>query len=200
MRTMNGIEKSAGIMAVLLLAIMVVPAYALEGSMGPARMTLRTEVPFMSLGAGSVIEVPVRVCNTANESESVRFFITDDLNNSDVMRVKFAEEHLLLMPEEERVVTVTFTVKKPGSFSGNIGAVFNSLDEDSNSTIGSMVGLRLNSKVSIVAERKGPDISLYTLGGAVGFAGIVPVIGVVLHRRKQKRREKEQKEREEYKN
>jgi hypothetical protein len=190
---MNGIEKSASIMAVLLLAIMVVPACALEGSMGPARMTLRTEVPFMSLGAGSVIEVPVRVCNTANESESVRFFITDDLNNSDIMRVKFAEEHLVLMPEEERVVTVTFTVKKPGSFSGNIVTVFNSLNEESSSTIGSMVGLRLNSKVSIVAERKGPDSSLYTLGGAVGFAGIVLLIGVILHRRKQKEREEYKK-------
>jgi len=189
MRTMNGIEKSAGIMAVLLLAIMVVPAYALEGSMGPARMTLRTEVPFMSLGAGSVIEVPVRVCNTANESESVRFFTTDDLNNSGIMRVEFAEEHLVLMPEEERVVTVTFTVKKPGSFSGNIVTVFNSLNEESSSTIGSMVGLRLNSKVSIVAERKGPD-SFYTTGGVVGFAGIVLLIGIVLHRRKQKEGEK----------
>lgn len=188
--------KTTGILAGLLLVIMVVPAYALEGSMGPARMTLRTEVPlmsqFMSQSVGGVIEVPIRVCNTANESESVTFFTTDDLNNSDIMTVAFAEEQLVLAPKEEQVVNVTFEVKKPGTFSGNIVTLFNSLNEQSSSTIGSTVGLRLNSKVSIVAESKRPNISLYSIGALTG--AIMVLIGVVLYKRKRRRREKEQEE------
>ena len=181
--------KTTGILAGLLLVIMVVPAYALEGSMGPARMTLHTEVPFMSQG---VIEIPIRVCNTANESESVTFFTTDNLNNSDIMTVAFAEEQLELAPKEEQVVNVTFEVKKPGTFSGNIVTLFNSLNEQSSSTIGSTVGLRLNSKVSIVAESKRPNISLYSIGALTG--AIMVLIGVVLYKRKRRRREKEQEE------
>ena len=188
---MNGYKNiKTVILAGLLAASLVVPASALEGSMGPARMTLRTEVPFMSQG---VIEVPIRVCNTANESESVRLFTTDDLNNSDIMTVEFTEQQLVLMPEEERVLNVTFRVKKTGTFSGNIGTLFNSMTEESSSSpIGSSVGLRINSKVSIIAESKGPDISLY---GAVGLAGIVLLILLVLNNRK-KSNKKEEKQKE----
>ena len=188
---MNESIKTTGIIVVFILGIMVVPAYAPGGSMGPARMTLHTEIPFMSQG---VIEVPIRVINTANESERVVFFTTDDLNNSDIMEVVFAEEHLVLMPKEERVVRVTFKVKNPGTFSGNIVTVFNSLNEQSSSAIGSTVGLRLNSKVSIVAESKGSYISidsLIALAIVVLFIELL-LIGRTLYIHKWKRRKKKE--------
>ena len=188
-KNMYGHMKTTGIIAGFILTIMVAPVYALEGSMGPARMTLHTEVPFMSQG---VIEVPIRVCNTANESESVRFYTADDLNNSDIMTVEFTEQQLVLMPKEERVVNVTFSVKKPGTFSGNIVTMFTSLNGQSSSAIGSTVGLRLNSKVSIVAASKGPDISLYSIGALMG--AIIVLIGVVLLYKRKRRRKEEQEE------
>jgi hypothetical protein len=187
--------KIAAIITGLLVALTVVPAYALEGSMGPARMTLHTEIPFMSPQRDTgVIEVSIRVANTANEPERIMFSTTDDLNNSDIMTVIFAEEQLVLMPKEERVVNVTFKVKKPGTFSGNIVTLFASADEKSGSAIGSTVGFRLNSKVSIVAASKGPGISLYSIG-ALGFVGSMVLIGIVLYKRK-RRREEEQEETE----
>jgi hypothetical protein len=176
-----------GIVAGILVALMIAPTYALEGSMGPARMTLRTEIPFLSQDVG-IIEVPIRVANTANEPERVTLFTTDDLNNSDIMTVEFAEEYLVLMPNEERVVDVTITVQKPGVFSGNIVTVFNSLHESRDSVIGSTVGLKLNSKVSIIAVRGNPKILLYSIG-ALALAGSVVVIVGFWY----KKREKEKK-------
>jgi len=185
--------KTTGIIAgvLILVALTIAPACALGGSMGPARMTLHTEIPFMSQDV-SVIEVPIRVANTANESERVTFFTTDDLNNSEIMTVEFAENHLVLMPNEERVVDVTFSVKNPGTFSGNIVTMFNPLSDQSSSVIGSTVGLRLNSKVLIVAERKGPDVLLYSVS-ALGFVGIVVLIGLFLNRRRVKREREHKK-------
>ena len=195
---MNGCRniKTTGIIAGLLMTIMVVPAYAIGGSMGPARMTLHTEIPFMSQG---VIEVPIRVINTANESERIMLFTTEDLNNSKIMDVTFAEEQLVLMPKEERVVDVTFEVKKPGTFSGNIVSVFNSVNEQSSSAIGSTVGLRLNSKVSIVAESKVPSYISIDSAIALGVVAIIIellLVGRVLYkgkRRKEKRGDKRNK-------
>lgn len=178
--------NNTGILAGLLVALMIAPTLALEGSMGPARMTLHTEIPFLSQEAG-VIEVPIRVANTANEPERVTFFATGDLNNSDLMTVEFAEEYLVLMPNEERVVTVTITVQKPGSFSGTIGTVFNSVHEPRGSAIGSMVGLKLHSKVSIVAVRSNSHISPCSLG-ALALAGSVVVIGGLRYKKKAKKR------------
>ena len=192
---MNGYRniKTTGIIAGLLMAIMVVPAHAVGGSMGPARMTLHTEVPFMSQG---VIEVPIRVINTANESERIMLFTTEDLNNSEIMDVNFAEEQLVLMPKEERVVDVTFEVKKPGTFSGNIVSVFNSVNEQSSSAIGSTVGLRLNSKVSIVAESKVPSYISIDSAIALGVAAIIIellLIGRVLYKGKRRKKKEEEK-------
>lgn len=175
-----GYIKTTGFIAGFVLAIMVMPAYALGGSMGPARMTLHTEVPFMSQG---VIEVPIRVLNTANEPESVMLLATDDLNNSDIMSVEFTEDQLMLKSNEQKVINVTFKVKKPGTFSGNIVTLFNPISEQSDSAIGSTVGLRLNSKVSIVAKGNGPNI-LY-IGGFAGIAAIM--LGVSLYKRKGRR-------------
>ena len=187
--------RTTGYIAGFILAIMIVPAYALEGSMGPPKMALHTKVPFMPQGAG-VIEVPIRVLNTANESERVMFFTTDDLNNSDIMEVEFTEEHFMLKPNEQKVINVTFKVKRPGTFSGNIVTMFKSANEESDSAIGSTVGLRLNSKVSIVAESKGPNISFSSIE-ALGFAGagivlliLMVLTGICLYKRK-KRRERE---------
>ena len=198
MQNMNGYIKliKAGILAGLLVAGMAMPAYALKGSMGPARMTLHTELPFMSPGGG-VIEVPIRVVNTANESERVVFSTTGDLNNSEIMSTEFTEVQLVLMPKEERVVNVTFNVKRPGTFSGNIITMFDSLTEESSSTIASTIELRLNSQVSIVAESKGPDIQHYFIG-ALGFAAIAVLIlgGVILYKGKKSRRKEEQEETE----
>jgi len=190
---MKGSLKTVGIIAGFILAIMVVPAYAVGGSMGPARMTLHTEVPFMSQG---VIEVPIRVINTANESERIMLFTTEDLNNSEIMDVNFAEEQLVLMPKEERVVDVTFEVKKPGTFSGNIVSVFNSVSEQSSSAIGSTVGLRLNSKVSIVAESKVPSYISIDSAIALGVAAIIIellLIGRVLYKGKRRKKKEEEK-------
>ncbi|KAF5437013.1 hypothetical protein C5S35_06180 [Candidatus Methanophagaceae archaeon] len=190
---MKGSLKTMGIIAGLILGIMVVPAYAVGGSMGPARMTLHTEVPFMSQG---VIEVPIRVINTANESERIMLFTTEDLNNSEIMDVNFAEEQLVLMPKEERVVDVTFEVKKPGTFSGNIVSVFNSVNEQSSSAIGSTVGLRLNSKVSIVAESKVPSYISIDSAIALGVAAIIIellLIGRVLYKGKRRKKKEEEK-------
>lgn len=190
---MKGSLKTMGIIAGLILGIMVVPAYAVGGSMGPARMTLHTEVPFMSQG---VIEVPIRVINTANESERIMLFTTEDLNNSEIMDVNFAEEQLVLMPKEERVVDVTFEVKKPGTFSGNIVSVFNSVNEQSSSAIGSTVGLRLNSKVSIVAESKVPSYISIDSAIALGVVAIIIellLIGRVLYKGKRRKKKEEEK-------
>jgi hypothetical protein len=190
---MKGSLKTMGIIAGFILGIMVVPAYAVGGSMGPARMTLHTEVPFMSQG---VIEVPIRVINTANESERIMLFTTEDLNNSEIMDVNFAEEQLVLMPKEERVVDVTFEVKKPGTFSGNIVSVFNSVNEQSSSAIGSTVGLRLNSKVSIVAESKVPSYISIDSAIALGVAAIIIellLIGRVLYKGKRRKKKEEEK-------
>lgn len=189
--------RTTGYIAGFILAIMVVPAYALEGSMGPPRMTLRTEIPFMSHGAG-VIEVPIRVLNTANEPESVRLFTTDDLNNSGIMEVEFTEEQFVLKPKEQKVINVTFEVKRPGTFSGNIVTLFKSASEQSDSAIGSTVGLRLNSKVSIVAESKGPNLSFASIG-ALGFAGVGIVLLILIalmgiRSSKRKKRREEEKE------
>ena len=190
---MNGYRniKTTGIIAGLLMTIMVVPAYAVGGSMGPARMTLHTEIPFMSQG---VIEVPIRVINTASEYERVVFFTSEDLNNSEIMDVNFAEEQLVLMPEEERVVNVTFEVKKPGTFSGNIVSVFNSINEQSSSAIGSTVGLRLNSKVSIVAESKRPSYISIDSAIALGVVAIIIeflLVGRVLYKGKRRKKKEE---------
>ncbi len=191
----------AGFILATLVASVSVPAYALEGSMGPPRMTLRTEIPFMSQfmsqGAG-VIEVPIRVLNTANEPESVRLFTTDDLNNRGIMEVEFTEEQFVLKPKEQKVINVTFEVKRPGTYSGNIVTLFNSAGEQSDSALGSTVGLRLNSKVSIVAESKGPNLSFASIG-ALGFAsaGIALLILMVLmgiRSSKRKKRRGEEKE------
>jgi len=190
---MKGSLKTMGIIAGFILGIMVVPAYAVGGSMGPARMTLHTEVPFMSQG---VIEVPIRVINTANESERIMLFTTEDLNNSEIMDVNFAEEQLVLMPKEERVVDVTFEVKKPGTFSGNIVSVFNSVNEQNSSAIGSTVGLRLNSKVSIVAESKVPSYISIDSAIALGVAAIIIellLVGRVLYKGKRRKKKEEEK-------
>jgi len=179
---MNGYIKTTGIIAGLLLAIMVMPATALEGSMGPPRMTLRTEVPFMSQGV--IEEVPIRVANTANELERVMFYTTDDLNNSDIMEVEFTENQLMLKQNEQKVINVTFKVKKPGTFSGNIVTMFKSASEQSDSAIGSTVGFRLNSKVTILAESKGPNINMSSIGGIIGIAAIVlALIGIFLYKK-----------------
>lgn len=190
---MKGSLKTMGIITGLILGIMVVPAYAVGGSMGPARMTLHTEVPFMSQG---VIEVPIRVINTANVSERIMLFTTEDLNNSEIMDVNFAEEQLVLMPKEERVVDVTFEVKKPGTFSGNIVSVFNSVNEQNSSAIGSTVGLRLNSKVSIVAESKVPSYISIDSAIALGVAAIIIellLVGRVLYKGKRRKKKEEEK-------
>lgn len=193
---MNGYIKTTGIIAGFLLAITVMPVYALEGSMGPPRMTLRTEVPFMSQGV--IEEVPIRVANTANDSERVMFFTTDDLNNSNIMTVEFTENHLMLKPNEQKVINVTFKVKKPGTFSGNIVTLFKSSGDQSDSAIGSTVGLRLNSKVLIVAESKGPNISFSSIE-ALGFAGagivlLMLTVLIGIHSYKRKRRREREKE------
>ncbi|MFZ2071495.1 MAG: hypothetical protein WAV32_07885 [Halobacteriota archaeon] len=105
------------------------------------------------------------------------------------MEVEFAEEQLVLMPEKERVVNVTFKVKKPGTYSGNIVSVFNSVNERSSSAIGSTVGLRLNSKVSIVAESKSPSYisidSVIALGVVAIFIELF-LAGRVLYKGKRK--------------
>ncbi|MFZ2071496.1 MAG: hypothetical protein WAV32_07890 [Halobacteriota archaeon] len=44
-------------------------------------LTEHAWIPFMSHG---VIEVPIRVINTANEHESVVFFTSEDLNKTTV--------------------------------------------------------------------------------------------------------------------
>jgi hypothetical protein len=178
---MNGYIKTTGIIAGFILAIMVMPpVYALEGSMGPPRMTLRTEVPFMSQGV--IEEVPIRVANTANELERVMFFTTDDLNNSDIMEVEFTENQLMLKPNEQKVINVTFKVKKPGTFSGNIVTMFKSSSEQSDSAIGSTVGFRLNSKVTILAESKGPSIKMPSIG-VIGIVAISLALGIFLYKK-----------------
>ena len=187
MEEMRDIVKVIGIIVGFLVGIAAIPVYALGGSMGPARMTLRTEVPFLPFLSQDIgiIEVPIRVANTANEPEKVVFFATEDLNNSDIMTVEFAEEQIVLEPNEEREVKVTFKVRKAGIFSGNIVALFSSASEQKNSAIGSKVGFRLNSKVTVIAESRRPNI-LY-IGGIAG--GILVLIGMFLHvRRKRKKR------------
>ena len=184
---MRDIVKVIGIIVALLVGIAAIPVYALGGSMGPARMTLRTEVPFLPFLSQDigVIEVPIRVANTANEPEKVVFFATEDLNNSDIMTVEFAEEQIVLEPNEEREVKVIFKVRKAGIFSGNIVALFSSASEQKDSAIGSKIGLRLNSKVTVIAESRKPN-TLY-IGGIAG--GISVLIGMFLHvRRKRKKR------------
>jgi len=189
MEEMKDIVKVIGIIVGFLVGIAAIPVYALGGSMGPARMTLRTEVPFLPFLSQDIgiIEVPIRVANTANEPEKVVFFATEDLNNSDIMTVEFAEEQIVLEPNEEREVKVIFKVRKVGIFSGNIVALFSSASEQKDSAIGSKVGLRLNSKVTVIAESRRPNI-LY-IGGIAG--GILVLIGMFLHVRRKRKRERE---------
>ena len=185
---MIDIVKVIGIIVGLFVGIAAIPVYALGGSMGPARMTLRTEVPFLPFLSQDIgiIEVPIRVANTANESEKVVFFATEDLNNSDIMTVEFAEEQIVLEPNEEREVKVIFKVRKVGIFSGNIVALFSSASEQKDDAVGSKVGLRLNSKVTVIAESRRPNI-LY-IGGIAG--GILVLIGMFLHIRGKRKKRK----------
>jgi len=188
MEEMRDIVKVIGIIVGFLVGIAAIPVYALGGSMGPARMTLRTEVPFLPFLSQDIgiIEVPIRVANTANEPEKVVFFATEDLNNSDIMTVEFAEEQIVLEPNEEREVKVIFKVRKVGIFSGNIVALFSSASEQKDSAIGSEVGFRLNSKVTVIAESRRPNI-LY-IGGIAG--GILVLIGMFLHIRGKRKKRK----------
>jgi len=188
MEEMRDIVKVIGIIVGFLVGIAAIPVYALGGSMGPARMTLRTEVPFLPFLSQDIgiIEVPIRVANTANEPEKVVFFATEDLNNSDIMTVEFAEEQIVLEPNEEREVKVIFKVRKVGIFSGNIVALFSSASEQKDGVIGSKVGLRLNSKVTVIAESRRPNI-LY-IGGIAG--GILVLIGMFLHIRGKRKKRK----------
>ncbi len=145
-------------------------AAGLGGAVGPAKMYLKEEVPFLGT---KTVERTLRLRNTDQDVAAlVELGVSGDLEDIDT---SFSENGFTIPPGQEKEISVKFKLIKTGVFRGDVVVTFSGTDSalEGSGATGNLVLL-----CPTVIQVEGSGMSGSLIGGMVG--GVVVIIAIIV--------------------
>ena len=135
------------------LLLLINPAKGVSVAAGPGVIIVNIHA---SQDFQEVDEYELVVQNTDTVPLQVHFLLEGDIDQPNIIDIKFGDNDFILQPNKERTIPVSFSVKTAGTYHGKILSSFGSVQE-LNETTGAGAGFFVTTKVTINAYGERPE-------------------------------------------